>query len=150
MFIIYERTLLSTDFVARKCARICNCQPCSAKVLALQWFRDEANLAYWRANSSGRGLGAKQRWTPSKSPSLAKAIGLSCELCPSGSLILINVGVINVGVASRATGRESEPTKHLRRQPLPKRVFPLAGLQRVHALPRPQPRRCFQVRQPCW
>src|SRR5258706_3100539 len=116
-----------------------------SKVLGFQWFRDETNPACCQANgrnSSGRGTGA--------------GVAIKPPVLREGSLILIItrllpvVAIINGGVASRATGRENESTKRLRRQPLPKRVFPLAGPQRVHVLLRPQPRRCFQLRQPCW
>src|SRR5882672_1413234 len=115
MFIIYERTLLSTDFVARKCARISNCQPRSAKVLGLQWFREEANIEYWRANSSGRGLGSggrRQIAGPSRRQSTLRELApgfyseaVPCELCPSGSLILLMVASLYVQLGERTSQR---------------------------------------------
>ena len=113
-----------------------------SKVLGFQWCRDETNPAgCW---AEGRKLERERR---------RSGCGHQNAVLREGSLILIITllpAIINGGVASRATGRENEPTKRLRRQPLPKRVFLLAGPQRVHELPRPQLRRCFQLRQPCW
>src|SRR3954452_25306948 len=137
MFIIYERTLLSTNFVAWKRARVCDCPHASFKVLGFQRLRTEDRCrALLREPSElkweGRTSGCDHQTAP-----FAKEAW--------SSLLLL---ATNGGVASHATGRENEPTKRLRMQPLPKRVSLLAGPQRVHAPLRPQLRRYFQWRQP--